>query len=256
MSRPKTIFCDIDGTLLYHSGSLSNILINNDIDNNKINLLPNTLDILNKWDKLGYNIILTTGRKESMRKYTEEQLNKLGIFYDQLIMGIGGGDRIIINDMKPNSNKNTCYAINVPRDKGLLHSDFNNKFITISDNQPSTVEKPWGREELITYNDKYVVKKLFMKSGECCSLQYHELKRETIYVLSGKLKLYIGTDINNLDEKILISGDTIDIEPRIIHRMQGVEDSTYLECSTNELWDVVRLSDNYNRANTNESDYK
>lgn len=255
MSRPKTIFCDIDGTLIKHSGNLSNIL-NNYSNINENVLLPNTLNIINKWDKLGYNIILTTGRKESMRKYTEEQLSKLGIFYDQLIMGIGGGDRIIINDMKPNSNKNTCYAINVPRNKGITYSDFNNKFVTILDNQPPSVEKPWGREELITYNDKYVVKKLFMKCGECCSLQYHELKRETIYVLSGKLKLYIGTDINNLDEKILISGETIDIEPYIIHRMEGVEDSMYLECSTNELWDVVRLSDNYNRENTKETDYK
>ena len=60
----------------------------------------------------------------------------------------------------------------------------------------ANVAQNWTKEELIEYNDKYVVKKLFMKAGECCSLQSHELKRETIYVLTGKLKLYIGKTID------------------------------------------------------------
>ena len=95
-----------------------------------------------------------------------------------------------------------------------------------------------------------------MKAGECCSLQYHELKRETIYILSGKGKLYIGTDVNNLEEKILTANDTITILPYTIHRMEGIEDCYYLETSTNELWDVVRLEDKYKREKTSESDYK
>ena len=42
-----------------------------------------------------------------------------GIFYDQLIMGVGGGDRIVINDRKPNSNRNTAYSINLERNEGV-----------------------------------------------------------------------------------------------------------------------------------------
>ena len=38
------------------------------------------------------------------------------------------------------------------------------------------IEKPWGFEELIELNDKYCLKKLFMKKGNRCSLQYHEKK--------------------------------------------------------------------------------
>jgi len=250
-SRPKTIFCDIDGTLWSHPGHAS--------EQNKFEdceILPNTIDAINNWDKLGYKIMLTTGRKESLRNATENHLHKLGIVYDNLIMGLGGGDRILINDRKPNIDRNTAYSINVIRNKGIPYYDFTSEFVNISDNQPKVVDKPWGREELIEYNDRYVVKKLFMKSGECCSMQYHELKRETIYVLSGKLKLYIGKDLNNLEERIMFANDTVTILPYIIHRMEGIDDSYYLESSTNELWDVIRLKDKYKRENTKETDYK
>jgi mannose-6-phosphate isomerase len=249
-NKPKTIFCDIDGTLWNHLGDVYNQATCSDYK-----LLNNTIDAINTWDKLGYKIILTTGRKESLKEKTEYELKKLGIIYDQLIMGIGGGDRIIINDRKPNSSKNTCYAVNVVRNKGIQYYDFTSEYVVISDNQPKEVIKPWGKEELIEYNDHYVVKRLFMKANECCSLQYHELKKETIYVLSGKLILHIGNDIENLEKKIMNPGDFITIHPYTIHRMEGIEDSLYLESSTNELWDVIRLDDKYKRENTKEKDY-
>jgi len=253
MDRPKTIFCDIDGTLLKHCGPASKQSKNSDKDNTK--LLPNTLEAIDLWDKLGYKVILTTGRKESLRVITEKLLLDCGIVYDKLIMGIGGGDRIIINDRKQDNDRNTCYSINLPRDKGITHYDFRSKYVTISDSQPLEVLKPWGRENLIEYNDNYVVKKLFMKADECCSMQYHELKKETIYLLSGKLKIYIGNDIEKLDERIMVQGDNITINPFTIHRMEGIEDSEYLECSTNELWDVIRLQDKYKRENKKEKNY-
>ena len=34
-------------------------------------------------------------------------------------MGFGGGDRILINDRKRDSNKDTAYVINLERNKGL-----------------------------------------------------------------------------------------------------------------------------------------
>ena len=36
-----------------------------------------------------------------------------------------------------------------------------------------------------------------------CSLQYHNQKKETIYVLSGQLKIISGTTIDSLIEKNL-----------------------------------------------------
>jgi hypothetical protein len=67
-----------------------------------------------------YHVVITTGRKESARESTIKQLQRAGILYDQLIMSFGGGDRILINDRKPNSDRDTAYVINVDRNKGLI----------------------------------------------------------------------------------------------------------------------------------------
>ena len=109
------------------------------------------------------------------------------------------------------------------------------------------IKKPWGCEEVIEINEKYMVKKLTMRAGHRCSLQYHNFKKETIYVLSGVLKITQGYTQNLLEEKLYYPGDFITIPPRLIHRMEGIEDSIYLEASTPEMDDVVRLVDDYQR---------
>ena len=242
MSEPKTVFCDIDGTLLEHTGDI--------INNLKIStVLTNVKETIKQWDRNNYTIVLTTGRKESTREITEEQLSKIGIVYDQLVMGLPNGPRILINDKKTNGIRNTAYAINLVRNKGLQNLDLTSKLVTIPDNYLFTkIEKPWGYEELVECNDKYVMKKLFMKKGNSCSLQYHELKTETIIVLSGVLKISIGKTVDTLEDKLYRFGETVTIPPYTVHRMTAEEDSLYVESSTNELWDVVRLQDNYGRS--------
>ena len=112
--RPATIFCDIDGTLVEHAHP--------DIaakPNFSMKLLPGTIEKLLEWERKGYRLILTTGRKESMRKQTIRQLEKAGIVYDKLIMGFGSGPRYVINDRRPENNQETAFAINVGRDEGI-----------------------------------------------------------------------------------------------------------------------------------------
>jgi len=112
--RAKTIICDIDGVILTHlNAGMHSQLLDNPI------ALKGSVEKLSEWDRLGYNIILLTGRRESSRKLTETYLEKLGIFYDQLVMGVGGGSRILINDRKPNSQENTAFAVNLTRNEGL-----------------------------------------------------------------------------------------------------------------------------------------
>jgi hypothetical protein len=111
--RPKCIFCDIDGTLVKHSPPSQSSR-----SDHRLKLLDGTIDKLLEWDKNGYYIILTTGRKESLRTVTEKQLSDVGIFYDQLIMGIGGGERVLINDKKPDGRESAS-CINLIRDKGI-----------------------------------------------------------------------------------------------------------------------------------------
>jgi ribonucleotide monophosphatase NagD (HAD superfamily) len=116
--RPKTIICDIDGTLVEHANPATTANIYHDMK-----LLPGTLEKLMEWEANGCRIILLTGRKESMRAVTEAQLSKVGIFYDELIMGVGGGTRYLINDCKP-SGEESAFAINVERNKGILDISF------------------------------------------------------------------------------------------------------------------------------------
>ena len=107
-----TIFLDIDGCVLEHKTCLTTI------HDDWGSVLPNVYTKFNEWASKGYKIILTSGRPESMRKYTEKQLTKLGLFYDQLIMGLTNAPRILINDKKPNMNT-TAKAYNLDRDAGL-----------------------------------------------------------------------------------------------------------------------------------------
>ena len=107
----KTIFCDIDGTIfVYYIGRVDRLPLHGP------RLIDGVLDNFRLWDKLGYTIILTTGRRESTRKQTESQLQKAGIFYDQLIMGIGSGQRVLINDVV-DTDIFTATSINVQRNK-------------------------------------------------------------------------------------------------------------------------------------------
>ena len=112
-TRAKTIICDIDGTLVKHG--MPSVVAT---PKYKMELLPGTLAKLEEWEAKGYRIILLTGRKESMRRVTEKQLRDVGIFYDQLIMGVGGGVRYVVNDTKPNGSQ-SAFAINVERNKGI-----------------------------------------------------------------------------------------------------------------------------------------
>jgi histidinol phosphatase-like enzyme len=117
MVRPKTIFIDIDGTILHHYGDLSQ----------QITKIPIVLDGVKEkfieWDKKGYIIILTTGRKEALRKITEKQIVDVGLFFDQLIMGCGGGERILINDMKVDSDVFTASVYCPKRNNGIKMLD-------------------------------------------------------------------------------------------------------------------------------------
>lgn len=109
----KTIFLDIDGCIFQHYGDLTYQISNPAV------LLDGVLNKFREWNESDYTIILVTGRKECSRKITEEQLANYGIFYDKLIMGLPRGERIIINDKKPNSDVKVASAIEIIRNEGL-----------------------------------------------------------------------------------------------------------------------------------------
>lgn len=111
--KPITIFCDIDGTILKHVHVFSKL--------NKIKpkLNPGVIKKFNEWDSAGHKIILVTARKESARKMTEDHLRSLGIMWDQLIMGVTSGKRILINDKLKLNDEDRSRSINVLTNYGF-----------------------------------------------------------------------------------------------------------------------------------------
>jgi mannose-6-phosphate isomerase-like protein (cupin superfamily) len=116
--------------------------------------------------------------------------------------------------------------------------------------QARVVNKPWGHEEIFAQTADYVGKILFIRRGEALSLQYHEVKEETLRVLDGTLDLVVGPDREHLETISLVGGDVFHLSPRTMHRMTATTDCRLLEVSTNHLDDVVRLDDRYGRQGT------
>jgi len=114
-NAPKTIFCDLDGTLTKHPIDVTKI---QDPDY-ELEVLPGVKEFLYTIDVNRYHLVITTGRKVSARESTIKQLQRAGILYDQLIMGFGGGDRILINDRKAGRTEDTAFAINITRNEGV-----------------------------------------------------------------------------------------------------------------------------------------
>lgn len=110
-------------------------------------------------------------------------------------------------------------------------------------------EKPWGREIWFADNAGYAGKILEVKKGKRLSLQYHEKKTETQYLMTGKVILHVGKNPADLQQVVLNPGDKYDIFPYTVHRIEGLEDSQIFEVSTSELEDVVRIEDDYGRPN-------
>ena len=108
------------------------------------------------------------------------------------------------------------------------------------------VEKPWGYELHWAKTDRYVGKLIHVNAGHALSLQYHNLKDETIYLHSGLL-LFEIQEGQELVKREMHPGERVHITPKTIHRMTAIKDSDIFEVSTPELHDVVRLEDRYGR---------
>lgn len=132
------------------------------------------------------------------------------------------------------------------------------------------VNKPWGNELWIAdgIRTPYALKRILFKKGFRSSLQVHEYKFETNYVLSGIGILQIREELFNCKEYLASSqqsrlvevatktlrdieiqaGDVIDVKPGQIHRVIAITDLVFIEASTHELEDVIRLLDDTARG--------
>lgn len=111
------------------------------------------------------------------------------------------------------------------------------------------VPKPWGHELIFAETERYAGKILHIEPGQRLSLQYHERKDETLYVLSGEVYLSIEVE-GAMREMKLKPGEAWRIQPGVRHRLRAEAACELVEVSSPELSDVVRLEDAYGREGT------
>ena len=115
-NRPKTVIVDIDGVIFKQIDRWPDI----DSIEPKRDLLPGVRERFLEWETKGYRIFLMTGRADNFRTRTEDQLQRAGIPYHQLIMSGGMGQRVLINNLKPEEpDIPTALAVNLEIDKGF-----------------------------------------------------------------------------------------------------------------------------------------
>ena len=103
---PKTWILDLDGTLVVHDGPY--IM-------GKDEFLPGAKEFLESIPDRDM-IIFLTARSTYEKPHTIRFLKENKVRYDHIIFNAGEGERIMINDIKPDGLI-TAYAVNTERDR-------------------------------------------------------------------------------------------------------------------------------------------
>ncbi len=112
----------------------------------------------------------------------------------------------------------------------------------------TTEDKPWGKFEEFTLNEKTTVKILTINPGEELSLQSHEHRSEWWIVLDEAMDVVL-----NDEQRTLHRGDEIFIPAGSKHRVIGLDQSCrWLEIAYGRFdeGDIHRFDDKYGRANS------
>ena len=135
-----------------------------------------------------------------------------------------------------------------PDQRGLFYSCHANLY---------KVDKPWGHELWINgQHPSYALKEIYLKAGSKTSLQYHNLKQETNVLFVGRTNLHYkinnsvkNDDVTSCDLALveLAPISSIDVAPRVLHRLEAISDILLYETSTPYLDDVVRVTDDSHR---------
>ena len=117
MRRTKTYIVDLDGTVIKHQTPEERHL--------PMEVLNSSVDALRTIREEGHKVILMTARPLDCYSGTVSGLHSLGIeeLFDQVIFGVGSGERIVVNDLKPDSDTPTAKGVNLKRNKGFNVGD-------------------------------------------------------------------------------------------------------------------------------------
>lgn len=117
--KNSTFFVDIDGTLVKYRKF-------QELSTAKLEPISEVIDFINKSFDNGSHVIITTARPEDLELFTKQELEVLGVKYHQIVMGLGRGTRIVINDKDPQKPEiDRAVGVNLIRDLGFKNIDLN-----------------------------------------------------------------------------------------------------------------------------------
>ena len=116
------------------------------------------------------------------------------------------------------------------------------------DSYSKRIEKPWGYEiHWVPEDAPYMGKVLHINAGAQLSLQIHDQKQESWFVMNGEAAVVWEDNKGVLVETKLEPGKGYSTKIGQRHRLRGVTDCDILEVSTREVGTTWRLEDDYAR---------
>jgi len=110
------------------------------------------------------------------------------------------------------------------------------------------VEKPWGYElHWVPEDAPYMGKLIHVNAGARLSLQIHDEKQESWFLVSGEAAVIWENETGELIESVLEKGVGYSTKLGQKHRLKGVSDCDIIEVSTPEKGTTWRLEDDYAR---------
>ena len=110
------------------------------------------------------------------------------------------------------------------------------------------VEKPWGYElHWVPEGMPYMGKILHINAGARLSLQVHDTKQESYWLLNGECNLLMENSAGEMEVISMQKGVGYTTHVGQKHRHQAVSDCDVVEVSTPEAGTTLRLEDDYKR---------
>jgi YrbI family 3-deoxy-D-manno-octulosonate 8-phosphate phosphatase len=107
--------------------------------------------------------------------------------------------------------------------------------------------REWGDELLLVHSiGKYTMKKLVIRAGRKGGLQYHRLKDEASYIISGSMIIRYADSKGILTERLVNQGDFFHFPAGCIHQEEAITDVVRIEVSTPHFNDRVRVEKYFN----------
>ena len=108
-------------------------------------------------------------------------------------------------------------------------------------------DRPWGKYKVLSEEEKYKVKSVFVNPGHRLSLQRHRRRSEHWVIVSGKAVVTRGEETIELGE-----GETVEIKVGTVHRIENRESDIliFVEVQFGDYFgedDIERLQDDYAR---------